>query len=74
MTSLFTVGSKVNATKGTLKQNVKILRAAKASKAAPKETPKGAKGMHGGNCRFKNVCAYDHQKPTINKDQKGINE
>ena len=41
------VGSKVNAKKGTLKQNVKILRAAKASKAAPKDTPKGAKGMHG---------------------------
>ena len=52
--------------KGTLKQNVKILRAAKASKAAPKDTPKSAKGMHGGNYRFKNGCAYDHQKPTIN--------
>ena len=47
MTSLVTVGSKVNAKEGTLKQNVKILRTAKASKAAPKDTPKGAKGMHG---------------------------
>ena len=47
MTSLVTVGSKVNAKGDTLKPNVNIWRTAKSSKAAPKDTPKGVRGMHG---------------------------
>ena len=47
MTSSVTVGSRVNAKGSNLQQNVKIWRTAKVSKAATKDTPKGAKGLHG---------------------------
>ena len=46
----------------------------KSIKSCPKRHPKRCKRYAWGNCRFKNECAYDHQNPTINKDEKLLND
>ena len=57
-----------------LKTECEDLEDCKSIKSCPKRHPKRCKRYALGNCRFKNECAYDHQKPTINKDQKLLND